>query len=127
LAGRKKRSAFIFLADLIRISQRHAEEPLTARFKRDDVLARGEDNPSERHHAFLADRLANHSKRLLADFAVGNGVVSGAEIQCVDFLLRHKLVYFYGSLALNGDGLKLFGLDLDKLSFAYLVALDDIG
>ena len=42
-------------------------------------------------------------------------------------MLRHKLVNFDCALALDGDGLKLFGLDLDKLSFAYLVALDDIG
>jgi hypothetical protein len=42
-------------------------------------------------------------------------------------LLRHKLVDFDCALALDGDCLKLFGLDLDVLSFADFVALDDVG
>ena len=51
-------------------SQRHPKEPFAARFKHDDVLAGGEDNPPERHHSFLADRLTNDGKRLLTDFAI---------------------------------------------------------
>jgi hypothetical protein len=66
---------FAFFAHLIRISQGHPEEPLPARFECDDVLARGEDNPPKRHHAFLADRLANDRECLLADFAVRNEIV----------------------------------------------------
>jgi hypothetical protein len=31
------------------------------------------------------------------------------------------------SLALNRDGIKLFGLNLDVLSFADFIALDDVG
>jgi hypothetical protein len=59
----------------IRISQRHPEKTFTAGFERDDMLARGEYDPSKRHHAFLADRLANDRERLLADFAVGGEVI----------------------------------------------------
>src|SRR5262249_32651012 len=61
---------FILFAHLVGITQRNPEKALAARFERDDVLAGGEDNPPERHHAFLADRLTNNSERLLADFAV---------------------------------------------------------
>src|SRR5262249_4410912 len=65
---------FLF-AHFVRISKRNTEESLTARFKCDDVLARCEDNPSKRHHAFLADRLTNARERLLADFAIGSEVI----------------------------------------------------
>jgi hypothetical protein len=65
---------FILFAHL-RIAQRNPEKPLATRFEGDDVLAGGEHNPPERHHAFLADRLANDRKRLLADFAIGSEVV----------------------------------------------------
>jgi hypothetical protein len=40
-------------------------------------------------------------------------------------LLRHKLVDLDCALALDGDGLKLFRRDLDVLTFADFVALDD--
>ena len=65
----------VLFADLVRISQRDAEEPFAARFQGDDVLALGEDNPAERNHAFLADRLADYRECLLADFAVRHEVV----------------------------------------------------
>jgi hypothetical protein len=42
-----------------------------------NVLSGGEDNPSERDHAFLADRLTNNSERLLANIAVGSEVNTG--------------------------------------------------
>jgi hypothetical protein len=38
---------FVLFADLVGIVQRNPEKALTARFERDDVLARGEDNPPE--------------------------------------------------------------------------------
>src|SRR5262245_54220473 len=66
---------FVLFAYFIRISQRHPEKALAPGFECDDMLARGENNPPECHHAFLADRLANDSKRLLADFAIWNEVV----------------------------------------------------
>src|SRR5262249_12217012 len=65
---------FLF-AHFVRISKRHTEEALTARFERDDVLARGEDNSSKRHHAFLSDRLAYDGERLLTHVAIRNEVV----------------------------------------------------
>jgi hypothetical protein len=68
---------FVLFPHLIGISQRHPEEPLDARFERDDVLARGEDNSPKRHHPFLTDRLANDRERLLADFAVVPSTAKG--------------------------------------------------
>ena len=66
---------FFLFAHFVWISKRHTEESLTARFERDDMLARGEDNSPKRHHAFLADRLANDGERLLTHVAIGNEVV----------------------------------------------------
>src|SRR5215471_5028316 len=65
----------ILFAHLIWISQRNPEQALAARFECDDVLARGEDNPPERHHPFLADRFANDRERLLTDFAIRSEVI----------------------------------------------------
>src|SRR5882724_7276439 len=39
--------------------------------------------------------------------------------------LRHKFVDLNCSLALNGDGFQLFGLNLDILAFADFIAFDD--
>src|SRR5262249_48838450 len=66
---------FVVFAHLVGIAQRNPEKALTARLQCNDVLARGEDNPPERHHAFLADRLTNNSEGLLANFAVGSEVI----------------------------------------------------
>src|SRR5262249_48707402 len=118
---------FILFAHLVGIAQRKPEKPFTARFKCDDVLARRENNPPERYHSLLADRLANDRECLFADLAVGNEIVGTIEIQLVDFFLRHELVDLDCALALDGDRLKLFGLNLDILAFANLVALDDVG
>src|SRR5262249_33995725 len=115
---------FLF-AHLVRISKSHTEESLTARFERDHVLARGEDNLSERHHALLTDRFANDGESLLTDFAIGSEVIWAVQIKLIDFLLRHEFVDFDCALALNRHRFKLFGLNLDILPFADLVALDD--
>src|SRR5262249_15767786 len=101
------------------------EKALTTRFQRDHMLAGGEDNPPERHHAFLADRLTNNSERLLADLAIRSEVIRAVEIKLVDFFLGHELVDLDCALALAAHCLKLFGLDLDVLAFADLVAFDD--
>src|SRR5215510_5968697 len=66
---------FILFAHLIGIARRNPEQALTARFECDDVLAGGEDNPPERNHPFLADRLTNNGERLLADFAIRSEVI----------------------------------------------------
>src|SRR5262249_40509960 len=65
----------ILFAHLIWISQRNPEQALAARFECDHVLARGEDNPPERHHPFLADCFANDRERLLPDFAIRSEVI----------------------------------------------------
>src|SRR5262249_60137537 len=50
---------------------------------------------------------------------------------CLDtarrFLFGHELVDLDGSVALNGDGLKLFRLYLNVFTFADFVALHDVG
>ena len=56
-------------------AQRNAEKSLAARFECDDVLTGREDNSSDRHHSFLADRLTNDGKRLLTDFAIRSEVI----------------------------------------------------
>src|SRR5262249_35193129 len=113
-------------ANLAGIAQRDPEKALAARLERDDVLAGGEHDSPERHHAFLADRLANDGERLLTDFAVGSEVVRAAQIELVDLSLRHELVDLDRALALDRDGLELFGLKLDVLALADLVAFDDL-
>ena len=44
--------------------QRNPEKAFAARFECDDMLARGENDPPERYHAFFADRLPNDRERL---------------------------------------------------------------
>jgi len=61
---------FILFPHLIWMAQCNAEKPLAARFECDDVLTGREDNSSDRHHSFLADRLTDDRKRLLTDFAI---------------------------------------------------------
>src|SRR5262249_35207411 len=61
----------VLLADLVGVAQRDPEQAFAARLECDDVFARGENDSPERHHAFLADRLADDRERLLADLAVG--------------------------------------------------------
>src|SRR5262249_46616307 len=117
----------VLLAHLIWISQRDAEKTLAARFERHDMLTRGEDHAGERHHAFLADRLADDRERLLADFAIRRDVVRAVEIELVDFFLRHEFVDLDRALALDGNRLKLFGLDLDVFALVHFVAFDDVG
>ncbi len=77
------------------------------------MLARGEHHLAERHHAFLADRLADHGKGLLADFAVGHDVIGIAQIELVDLAARHEFFDVDDVLALDGDGFELFRLELD--------------
>ena len=90
------------------------------------MLARREDDLAERHHAFLADGLADDGERLLADVAVGHDVIRVVEIELVDFLFRHELVDLDDALALDRDRLELLGVELDILALADLVALDDV-
>src|SRR6266571_2399919 len=114
----------VLFADLVRISQRDAKQSFAARLECDEMLARSENDSPESHHAFLADRLANDRECLLADFTIGNEVVGAVEIELVDFFLGHELVDLDRTLALDRNGLKLFGLDFDVLAFADFIALD---
>jgi len=48
----------------------------------------------------------------LAHVAIRNKVIRTVQVKLVDFFLRYELIDLDCALALNGDGLKLFGLDL---------------
>src|SRR4029077_19294158 len=63
---------------------------------------------------------------LLTDFAIGHDVVGIVEVHLVYLFTGHKLVDLYRALALNCYGLKFLGLDVDILTLADLVALDDL-
>jgi hypothetical protein len=66
---------FVLFAHLVRIAKCNPKKTFAARFQRDHMLAGREDNPTECHHPFLADRLADNSECLLSDFAVGSEVI----------------------------------------------------
>src|SRR3979411_1685924 len=80
------------LADLIRIAERNAQHALAARFDRDHMFPRREDDMTERYHVLLLDRLTDHGEGLLADLTVGSDVVWNVPIEFVDLTLRHELV-----------------------------------
>ena len=90
------------------------------------MLARREHHLAERHHAFLADRFADHRERLLPDFAVRHDVIGIADVELVDFVFRDELLDLDDALALDLDRFELFRLDLDVLALRDLVALDDV-
>jgi hypothetical protein len=71
----------IGLANLVRISQGDPKKTFFARFQRNDVFARCEDNLSDGYHAFLANCFADHGKCLLSDFAVRNDIIRTIEVE----------------------------------------------
>ena len=67
----------------------------------------------------LRDSLPYHRKCLLPQIlAVGNDIVRAIEIQLVNLVLRHELVDVDDPLALDGDSVKLLGIELDVLALA---------
>jgi hypothetical protein len=60
-----------FVLHLVWVPQRSAKESLATRLQCNDVLARGEHDLADGDHTLLADGFADHSKRLLADLAIG--------------------------------------------------------
>src|SRR6266481_2816912 len=117
----------VLLSNLIRESQREPEQAFAARLDLDDVHARGENDSAERHHAFLADRVADDREGLLADLPIGHHVVWVVQIEVVDLLPRHELVDLDRARALYGDGLEFLGFELDVFALADFVAFDDVG
>jgi hypothetical protein len=76
------------------------------------------DNFSDRDHALLADRLADHGECLLPNLAIRHDVVWIVEIKLVDFLSRHELVDVDRALALDRDRFQLFRLHLEIFALA---------
>src|SRR4051812_24424172 len=91
------------------------------------MLARGEDDLSDRHHTLLANGLSDHREGLLANLTVRHNVVRVVEVELIDLFARHEFVYLDGALALDRDGLRFFWLYLKVLAFADFVAFDDVG
>ena len=117
----------LFLSNLVRVPQRHAEQPLAARFKCNDVLARREYDLSDSDHTLFPDGFPDHGERLLTNLAVRGDVIRAVQIQFVDFVPWHELIDVDCALALDRDGLQLLGIDLDVLVLADFVPLDDVG
>src|SRR5208337_2032089 len=118
---------FLFVAHLIWVAQRDAEKPLAARFQRNDVLAGREDDLADCDHALFADGFPDHGERLLADLSIWRDVIGAVQVEFVYLLLGHELVDIDHALALDRHGFELFGVKLDILALADLVALDDVG
>ena len=62
--------------------------PLFARLERDDMLAVGQHNASERHFVERADGFAEHRVGGVADLAVGHDVIGTHKIEVVDLQAR---------------------------------------
>src|SRR3984885_1038933 len=60
------------------------------------------------------------------DLPVRHDEIRIAHVQLIDFVLGDELVDFDGAPAFDGYRFQLFGLQLDVLPLADLVALDDI-
>src|SRR5690242_7097699 len=80
----------LLAAHFVGIAQRHAEQSFATRLQRHVVLARCEDDLSERNHPFLADSLANDCKSLRSDLAFRHDVVWLVQVELVDLGRRHK-------------------------------------
>ena len=91
------------------------------------MLARREHHLADRDHALFADGFPDHGERLLTDLAIRRNVIGVVEVEFVYLVLRHELVDVDCALALDRDGFELFGIKLDVLALADLVALDDVG
>jgi hypothetical protein len=112
---------------LVGIAQRDAHHALVARFKRNDVFARREYDFAERDHAFLADGLADHGKRLLADLTVGHDEVGVAHIDFVDVGFRNEFVDLNSAIAFDRDGFQFLRIKLDVFALVDLEAFDNVG
>ena len=75
----------------------------------------------------LADCLADHGERLLADLAIGHNEIWVAHIDFVDLGFWDKLVDLDGALALDRDGFQLLRVELDVFALVDLEAFDDVG
>jgi hypothetical protein len=116
----------LLITDLIRIAECDAQQALTARFDRDNMLACREYHAAKRSYVFLLDRRTDHGISLPSDLAIGGDVVGIAQIEFVDFISRRELVDLDRMLAFDRDSLALVLSYFDVASFVDLVAHDDI-
>jgi len=63
-----------------------------SRFDRNDVLAAGQDDTSERDLVHGADHVADHGERIDSDLALGRDVVGTRIVEIIDLFLRNKLI-----------------------------------
>jgi hypothetical protein len=88
----------------------------------DDVLAGGEHHLAKRHHAFLADGVADDGKGLLPYVTIGKDEIGIAQVELVDVFLGDELFDFEDVLAVDGNGFELFGIELDILAITAWLA-----
>src|SRR4051812_19443710 len=91
------------------------------------MLARGEDDLSDRDHTLLANGLSDHREGLLANLTVRHDVVWIVEVEFVDFFARHELVDVDRPLTLNRDRFEFLWVELEILPLADFVPFDDVG
>jgi hypothetical protein len=101
-------------------------KPLLQRLERDDVLAVGQHDPTDRDLVHLSDGFPDHREGVVADLAVGPQVVRTDQVTGVDLLALDKLVDFDGARGFQRELLKLLLGHLDELILVEHVALDDI-
>ncbi len=109
-----------------------AEQALAQRFDRDDMLAVGENDASQRDAILVSHGVADYSEGVNAYLAVGHDVIGMVDVAVIDLVLGHKAVDVDGVAAFDLDGFQLFLFDLDVFAFlqfvtaSFLIAFDDV-
>jgi hypothetical protein len=98
-----------------------SEHPLAPGFDGKNVLSVGEDDPCQRHAAFVLHGVADNAVGFLAALAIRHYVIRPLVVTLVDFLFGHELVDFDGVRVLVLDGLDLLSLDFDEFALSQLV------
>src|SRR6202040_2498209 len=115
-----------FLANLVGTAKGDTQHTLAARFGRDHMFPRCENDMPERDHAFLLDRLADNGERLPTNLALGGDVVRNVPMEFVDLTPRHELVDLDRVRTSNRDALQLIVGYFDITVLGDLVALDEV-
>ena len=83
--------------DYVPHTKRNAHHSVVAGLKRYDMLARREHNGAKGHHAFLADRLADHCEGLLSNVAIRD-VLAAANLLALGDRLQRWEYFFWISI-----------------------------
>jgi hypothetical protein len=122
----------VLVAHFIRISQRDAEQALSQRRDRDDMLAVGQNDARQRHAIPILHGVADHGECVDAGLSVGCDVVRVIDVALVDFILRHEAVDVDGMGAFDSNGFQFVVFDLDIFALFQLIttalpiAFDDV-